>query len=295
MKWIALVMTPLLMAFTADQPLNDNSQLFRSFELKDGNVLSKPAELQTWVGQQNTRTRQLLDQVALKPTIQKRFAELAPTNAPLKTYLASSALFLRAGSLFLEKEGTETMLIDKATLNGSSVTDFRVSPDETKLTYQISKNGSDSLYWYFYDLQSRTTLSDSPIRTRIYPINWKANSQGVYYSVWPSLEEETKLVHAADLMNVPVLTYAEHLLGQPAESDKTVFAPGHRSAVYEIADIPNTNLMIATRIKSGFMHALAVFMGERKSGSHIQWNQVSSSRHLGRLLGADEKDRKSVV
>lgn len=266
----------------------------RDFSLVDGNVYTRTPELKKWVEEQNDRTRKYLDAEPLAAKIKARDIELAPTNPPARFNTPSGDFFVKAGSLAIQVGGKESILVDKAKLNGSVVTDFKVSPDSTLVAYAVAKGGSDSVYWSTYSVKLGTDVGDTPTRIRIYTLNWASDSKGFYYPKWPELADEANMV-ANRVERTGGVDVGYHKVGTPAADDVVVFKNPYRSTVYAINDVPGTDLLVAHRTKLGFTHKLNVLLGSKQADGSYGWkNIVNSADHLGRVA-AVTKDRIYVV
>ena len=147
---------------------------------------------------------------------------MAPTNPPAPAYTSTHEVFLRGGSLVALESQREVVLVDRSTLNGSVVTDFRLSPDGKKVLYSVAKNGSDSQFWSVYDLEAKNIIPDEPTRVRIYEVTWGLDSRGFFYSRWPDIKDEFRYVKT-EFERTKGVDVAYHLLGSKAEQDSIVF------------------------------------------------------------------------
>lgn len=281
MKFILSVLCVLSLsacATASDQFVSNHA--LRTYSAFDGTNVYKKTELQAeWVRKQNDITASLLTKNSIYEKIKSRSTELNTSNPPAKYYSNRGDVYLKAGSLFLFQNGIEKVLIDKATLNNFVVTDFKVSPDSTKVAYSVAFNGSDSVYWYVYDLENFKLIGDSATRVRIYDLNWDTDSKGFFYTKWPDLSEEFDLVNRQVLRKKgPDVAY--HKLGTQQNQDPVVFSNPYISANFIVNRIGSTEKLIAHRTKLGFAHKAQAYIGKNNIWKQISFPQGTIGRYI---------------
>lgn len=264
-------------------------ELLRTYEstaFENGYVYSKPEALSAWVQDRNSETRKFLDSFPIANEIRIRNGELLATPAPVAFNTPSGDFYLRQGSLYFQSSGgaPEKILVDKSTLNGHALTDFKVSPDGQKVLFATSLGGSDSQYWSAIDVTTLKLLTSAPLRVRIYAPNWNLASTGFYYAKWPDLKDEFKMV-ANQTVRTSGVDMAFHRLGDLPTNDVTVLSNNRISTVYAIDEIPGSVNIVAHRIKLGFAHQLSILFGVRQSDGQYEWHDIiQSNQYIGRLV-----------
>ena len=193
-------------------------------------------EVKRWVAEQNALTRSVLDAVPQRADIGARVAELLRT-APVRRY----DFRYRGRKLFalkieppknqpilvvLPSSGdvrAERVVLDPNALDPSGRTTidfFTPSFDGKRVAVSLSKNGSEDGTAYVYDVASGQRLGDE-IPGVNYPtaggsIEWAADSQGFYYTRYPSGNERP----AEDRHFFQQVWF--HRLGKPYSDDRYV-------------------------------------------------------------------------
>lgn len=270
-------------------------QALRSYEptaFENGAVYTKSASLNAWVQDRNTEARTYLDHQPIKAQIEQRATELASVSAPAPFNTPVGDFYLKQGSLVFAAAGglSEKILVDKSTLAGATITDFKVSPDSGKVAYATALGGSDSNYWSVLEVTSLKMLTLKPIRVRIYALGWALDSKGLYYSKWPALEVEFNLVKN-NVERAGGVDVAYHRIGDDPTHDVIVFKNELKSTNFSVDEIPGTRMLVAHRTKLGFAHQLTMFVGVPRADGSFKWTDiVRSHRHVGRFVTATSQD-----
>lgn len=261
----------------------------RNFNFDGRNVYIKNPIQKSWIEKENTKTIQLLNETPLYETLKKRFQELAVGSPAPRVDSDAGLIFIKAGSLVIESNGIEVLLVDKASLQGAVIVDFRVSPDGTKVAYAANTGGSDSNYWSIYDLLLKKVLEDQPTRVRIYDFNWSPESDGFYYSKWPILQDEFNFV-SNQTQRKGGVDIAYHKLNTSANEDQIVFANQYQSTNFGMFKVAGENIYITHRTKLGFTHPIQALFGQKQSSGRIKWNAFKFPRNtLGRFIFANKE------
>lgn len=192
------------------------------------------AETAEWVKAQNTITRQYIDGISIRNTIEQRLTQIwryERKSAPGKKGeyyfyskndgLQNQAVYYRTRDL--KDEGEEVLNPNTLSDNGTvALAEFSVSPDGKYLGYGIARNGSDWNEYYVRDLDNKRDLDDHLVWIKFSNIEWHGND-GFYYSRYPQPADGNELTAE----NVDNAIYY-HKVGTDQAADKLIFAdPEH--------------------------------------------------------------------
>jgi len=115
-----------------------------------------------------------------------------------------------------------TLVLDPNTLSPDGsliVTDYEAARDGRHLAYGVSEAGSDWTDWRVRDLEEGRDLPDAARHTKYYKPQFAHDSQGFYYSAFPTPRAGQELA-TQDLGDAVYY----HALGTPPGSDRLVFS-----------------------------------------------------------------------
>ncbi len=187
------------------------------------------AETQQWVREQNTVTRNYIDQIPFREQIVNRLTQLwhfERKSAPYKkgeyffysknNGLQNQSIYYRTPSL--SEEGEVILDPNKLSDNGTvALAEFSLSPDGKYLGYGIARNGSDWNEYFVRDLNTLTDMPDHLMWIKFSAIEWY--NDGFFYSRYPQPAANNELTAE----NVDNAVYY-HRLGTSQDEDKLIFA-----------------------------------------------------------------------
>lgn len=136
-----------------------------------------------------------------------------------------------------QADGSQNVVIAPKSFHpNATISDILLSPDESRVALSLVVEGGDVKFWYLYDFQTRTFDSPDPIRVRFEGVSWTLDSRGVFYSVWPSEQQENTNISNGTVPRVPV---ALHTFGEARTKDTIILQhdanqPGELLGVVEL-------------------------------------------------------------
>ena len=143
---------------------------------------------------QNNHTRAVLDALPLRDALLKRIEQLSgEIAAPASVQRAGGRIFFQqrpAGAnnfkLFVREQGSVRLLVDPSardtTATHFSLGWWEASPEGDKVTYGISKDGSEDSTLEIIDVKSGTILPDRIPDTEAANPNWLSDGSGFFYN-----------------------------------------------------------------------------------------------------------------
>ncbi|MBA3317867.1 MAG: S9 family peptidase [Gemmatimonadales bacterium] len=194
---------------------------------------SQNPQFLSWLRRQNAHTRDVLDRLPDRPTLQARLSELADiTTTVPQVFLADRRWFylkLRPGEqtpkLYVRDVATarERMLLDPDTLPGRENSHWAIdyvvpAPDGRLVVYGASLGGSERTTLYVLDAITGRRLPDSISRVQFGAVAWAADGRSFAYN----------RLNAASDTN-PALRYRNsaafrHVIGRPVAGDELLLA-----------------------------------------------------------------------
>ena len=188
-----------------------------------------------WLKAQNDYTRQVLDRLPQRASLEARLAELADVVTTVNDVSLAGArwfyLKLQPGEqtpkLYARdlRSRRERLLLDPDTLPGRGESHWAIdyiapSPDGRLVGYGASLGGSERTTLYLMDAATGRLLPDSISRAQFGAIAWAPDGRSFYYN----------RLNAAGDTN-PSLRYRNsaayrHVVGSPVERDELVLGPG---------------------------------------------------------------------
>lgn len=252
------------------------------------NPIEIPADPNTaaWVVEQNARSRAYLkSNLPLYNEITARAAELTAQTAVMKTSFFNKEFYVSRGSLLLVDPSGDKTIVNVATLPaGAAVTEYRLSPDQTKLAFGYAIRGTDWTTWKVIDFQTLTEI-DGPFYIKssgVDEMNWDTDSKGLYYQNWlTAVEDEAG-------MRKPQVRY--HRIGESIASDVVVFEDESDPKVNKYNARPlDANRAIVYRLLGAAEVPLSLYIVEKDNNGGFKRARalMKPNRYWGRLVGAD--------
>lgn len=198
-------------------------------------------EFRQWLERQNAYTRQVLDRLPERSTLQGRLAELADIVTTVSEVRPAGDrwFYLRlqpgqqTAKLYARdiRTGRDRMLLDPDTLGGAgdsshwAIDYVAPAPDGRLVGYGTSAGGSEKTTLYLMDASTGRVLPDSISRVQFGLLAWDPDGRGFYYH----------RLNAAGDTN-PSLRYRNsavfrHVVGQDVSRDQLILGPGTNPAV----------------------------------------------------------------
>lgn len=295
-RFASLVLSTVLLASAgakANQISMASEDLGLSW-LKDRNSIAA----REWTQAENKKAREFLSVDAggvANPFYQEltaRYADLAASNPAPFVQTPEGRVFTKAGGLaIMDPSGKESWLVKKLTHTDgsgtSTIAEFKLSPDETKVAYSYIKNGGDMNSWFVLDLSSWQVIA-GPFQVRLGDFSWATDSKAIYYTHWP---------------HRPMLGLKTQNFKVDLHSGKSelVFTPPQANAreIYAIDDFDfdGNRHFVAHRVQGPAEVPVAVYVGrigtaglkEFQVGRYA-WRTVRhpESDRLGRYIASDD-------
>jgi prolyl oligopeptidase len=199
---------------------------------------AKSPATRAWINQENTYTRQYLDQLKTLPKTAAQLAALMRVDHYSQPILRSGKYFFKKqlasenqGSIYVRNgwTGQDQRLIDATTLStdqNTSVGILDVSDDGNLLVYEIREGGADEGFIHIRKVKSNTDLPDVLPSARYMGVALAAGNSGLYYA---------KFTHQGS--NVWL-----HTFGTPVNDDTVVFGGEYRGQHLGELDLINVNV-----------------------------------------------------
>ena len=234
------------------------------------------AETQTWVAEQNARTRQALDSSGSYDRWHERLLALMGLSIDWPDARRGDRLFggSRTGSqaqplVFLTSATDPTaprrVLLDPATLadDGAVALDWsEPSRDGALLAYGLSEGGTENSTLQVMDVNTGQNLPDTIPNTRACSLSWFPDNSGFYYSRYPEGDQYNRKIY-------------RHVLGQPWQDDALVFGD---------LPVPDAWTMV-TANKQGTHVLVAASVGWSRNDVHLL--HIASNTWTTVLAGVD--------
>lgn len=292
---LSFVMSFSLLALEVSQAAHlDCSTVLRLLDYPKLRKLSKQVEFHDWIKSETDRANSYLESSPILEPLRARLKEVGGTNLSPRLDVGLGELFLEKGDLCLAVSENQKEILLKASSfpEGTVISQFRVSPDGTKILYSLVDRGSDVSYWQLYDLQSKQPLPDTPIRMRYGQIQWDSQSKGLFYSRWPKRQEEEELVDRFwSKRNVP-LVY--HKIGTSSKTDQVIFQnhEKHPSMIHGAVEVePGKTLLVYRHL--GTHMPLSLYWGEKK-GNRYRWKIIQTAENPNSIGGVVGRSNDEV-
>ncbi|HXG44161.1 MAG TPA: prolyl oligopeptidase family serine peptidase [Gemmatimonadales bacterium] len=237
--------------------------------LEDGDS----AEVRAWTEAQNAYTRAYLEQVAERPALRARLAELlaigalsAPTPARGRYFYQrrdgaqnQPVLYVRDGVW-----APDRVLLDPNALDASGTTAldwYFPSEDGSLLAYGLSENGSEQSVLHVLEVATGRVLADRIPGTRAAEVAWLRDGTGFYYTRYPSrgeVPDEELHYHRAIYF---------HRLGHHPARDLLVFKPAQKEHWPGVALSSDGRWLIVTVARTFDQHD--VFLKDLAAGGNF--------------------------
>jgi prolyl oligopeptidase len=208
-------------------------------------------ETQTWVAEQNARTRQALDSVGSYDRWHERLLALMGLSIDWPDARRGDRLFAssRAGNqaqpiLFVtsasDPKAPRRVLLDPATLaaDGAVALDWsKPSRNGKLLAYGLSEGGTENSTLQVLDVDTGHNLPDTIPNTRACSLSWLPDNSGFYYSRYPEGDQYNRKIY-------------RHVLGQPWPDDELIFGdlPVPDAWTMVTANEEGTHVLIAASV-----------------------------------------------
>jgi len=186
-------------------------------------------DTRSWIEQQNKLARPYLEATPAHAWFKRRLTELwnyERYGVPVKEGgryfwqrndgLQNQSVLYVAESLTAEPR----VLLDPNKLSEDatiSMSGFKVSPDGKLLAYSLSDGGTDWDSWHLRDVATGRDLDDVLRNTKFTDVSWDADSQGFYYSRYPTTADG----RGDDSRQVSVY---HHTVGEAQSADRHIYS-----------------------------------------------------------------------
>lgn len=215
------------------------------------------AETGAWIEAQNELSAAYLDTLGHREDIERRLTELwnyERIGIPHKEggryfYLRNDGLQDQSVLLVSNDLASEPrVLLDPNTFSSDgtvSLSSYRVSPDGSKIAYSVSDGGTDWKTWKIRDVSSGDDLSDELRRTKFTTAEWTPDSQGLYYSRYP-----TKASGEPD--GSAAVRVFHHRLGDSQEEDTLIYEDAEHPTWQPYAEATEDGRYLLINISEGY-------------------------------------------
>jgi len=199
------------------------------------NDVRNDAEVAEWVERQNAVTDAYLAQLPARAWFRRRIGELydyerfsVPVSRGDRYFYTRNSGLQNQSPLYVREglSGEQRLLIDPnawAADAATALSDWRASPDGSKVLYSVQDGGTDWRILRVLDVVTGTDLSDEVRWAKFTGLAW-VGEEGFLYSRFPEPEEGQDF----QALNYDQAVYY-HRLGTPQSEDQLVFAtPEHR-------------------------------------------------------------------
>ena len=220
-------------------------------------------ETQTWVEQEMSYTRGILDRLAGRDAIHKRLTELlsigsvsAPTLAGRHYFYTRREGMQNQPVLYVRDSlnGPDRVLVDANTLSadGTIALDWYYPSETGKyVAYGTSPSGSEMSTLHIIETKTGRILPDTIERTRAASIAWKLDNSGFYYTRYPKKGEVpagqemyNRHVYYHELTNDP----EDH----PEDSDPLIFGQGRDPEDWPGVSLSNDGRWLLITVEQGW-------------------------------------------
>jgi prolyl oligopeptidase len=185
-----------------------------------------------WIAAQNTRTEQVLSQVAGRTELRRRISDLwdypkfgVPFERGGWWFQARNSGLQNQPVLYVgeDPDHIDRVLIDPNGLSPDgtvSLTGIEVSPDGSMLTYGTSGGGSDWITWKVREVATGTDLGDVVEWSKFSGAAWRGDGTGFFYGAPERPSHGDELVESIRTLRVMF-----HRIGTPTEADVEIYRP----------------------------------------------------------------------
>ncbi len=239
-------------------------------------------EVRDWIYKQNAFTRNILDNLPGRRTIELRLKELFPhgiLSAPVETkcgwfYLQRDAnenqskLCLR----YKDPPNDEKILVNPNALDSKGLTTidwFYPSENGNFVAFGLSKGGDEWSVLHVIHVPSGNLLSETISRTRFCTVRWKQDESGFFYTKYPEIGE----VPPGEEFYHGHVRY--HALGTRIEEDPVIFKNDARPRDFPLPFLsPDETFLLVTshRFVSADLHFVKLTSDFPSSTSIIENN-----------------------
>lgn len=201
------------------------------------------AEFRAWLSAQGAASRRHLDALPTLGGWRERLAAIAGASTRHGSHrqVGQRLFFLRAPAgrepmlMVREADGREHVIVDPAQDPGSSLSNYSISPDGSKVAVNIGHGGSEMGELVLFDVATGTRLRDTlrPVWSE-FESSWLPDGSGFFYT-------RMRDVQPGD--NDPMQGTAAwvHRLGRPQASDRLIARAGAEDALHiSPHDFPST-------------------------------------------------------
>jgi prolyl oligopeptidase len=192
------------------------------------------AELKTWVDAENELTQRYLEQIPLRPTMQKRLMELinferytAPSRRGTRYFYSHNSGLQNQNVLYWQDglDGEPKVLLDPNTFSTDgtvAISGISITDDGSLAAYSIADAGSDWVKWHVRDVTTGEDLPDVVEWAKFSGASWLKNGSGFFYARYDAPAADASEAEALKTANYFHKVYF-HKLGTPQREDKLIF------------------------------------------------------------------------
>ncbi len=207
------------------------------------NDVRNDAEVADWVERQNAVTNAYLEQLPARDWFRKRIGALydyerfsTPVKRGSRYFYTHNSGLQNQSPLYVREglDGAERLLIDPnawADDGATALSDWRASPDGSKLLYSVQDGGSDWRVLRVLDVATGADLADEIRWAKFTDLAW-VGEEGFLYSRFPEPEEGQDF----QALNYDQAIYF-HRLGTPQSEDELVHATPDNREVNHTASV----------------------------------------------------------
>lgn len=258
---------------------------------------SNSAETKKWVEIQNAKTTEALGlnkSLNMQKKLQDRLAARSPSNPAPFVETTHGDLMTKGGNLVLRlKDGTEKVIVQHVVHNSkekSVVAEFKLSPNGDLVAASLVRNGNDQNFWSVYRISTGEKLA-GPFEVRLNDFSFSHDSDSIFYTKWPSIDEANAGVLYANNYTVNLRTLKQNIVFVPPAKDSR--------EIYTIETFITTDgkpMLLASRTQGAAEVPVAIHVGELGKADlskgefqvgFYKWKTLMPSKRerLGKVIG----------